>query len=381
MMKKHNDLGIYIHIPFCESKCYYCDFNSSVENDEIINKYLLYLEKEVCLWEDFLCKKTIDTIFIGGGTPSILTSKQISSLENIFSKFKLSNNLEFTVEANPNSINLSKIKAFKKLGVNRISLGAQSTNETILKKIGRIHGNMDLLKAVDCIKESSIENFNLDFMMALPGESIDDIDKNFNFIEKLNPKHISYYSLILEEGTPLFNKYKTAKNDFPDENLDRKMYHYICRRLKNLNFEQYEISNFSKPEYRCRHNLKYWLLQDYLSFGLSAHSNIGNKRFWNYGDFETYFNSIDKNLKPIENFENLSIKDRINEFVMMGLRLNDGVDFEKFEKKFGIDFKSYYKDEIEKSVSLFWCKLNSNNLYLTSKGRDLSNQVELIFIK
>lgn len=381
MMKKDNKLGIYFHIPFCEQKCLYCDFTSFVCSRETISKYISCLGEEVQLKQKLWEERPVDTIFVGGGTPSILNPDEIYKLGEMISSFNLSKDVEFTVESNPNSLTIEKLKAFKEIGVNRVSTGVQSTNEKLLKSIGRIHNLDQVYKAVENIKSAGIDNFNLDFMMALPNEKLKDVKENLKHIEVLNPTHISYYSLIIEEGTPMEKIYNDNPSLFPDEREDRKMYHNIVNSLKHMGYRQYEISNFAKIGMECRHNLKYWTLEDYLGFGLSSHSNISNERFWNTRDLNKYFEMTESDVLPEEEREILTLKDRMNEFTIMGLRLERGVDVKLFKEKFDRDFADYYENEIHDMVSEKLCTFDGEYLKTTTYGKDILNVVELTFIK
>lgn len=374
-------MGIYFHIPFCEQKCLYCDFASFVCSREVISKYTSCLSKEVELKQNLWEERSVDTIFIGGGTPSILNPDEIYKMGEIINSFNLSKDVEFTIESNPNSLTLEKLKAFKDIGVNRISTGVQSTNERLLKSIGRIHNLDQVYKAVENIKSVGADNFNLDFMMALPNEKLKDVKENLKHIEVLNPTHISYYSLIIEDGTPMAKIYEGNPSLFPDEREDREMYHNIINSLNHMGYHQYEISNFAKEGMECRHNLKYWTLEDYLGFGLSSHSNISNERFWNTKDLNKYFQMTKAGVLPEEEREVLTLKDRMNEFTIMGLRLEKGVDVKLFKEKFEMDFKDYYKDEIHDMVSEKLCTFDGKYLKTTTYGKDILNVVELTFIK
>lgn len=374
-------LGIYIHIPFCESRCYYCDFCSNTINLNLVKDYISYLKMEIKLYDAILKNNEIDTIFIGGGTPSSISEYYIEQICDEIFKYNISKNLEFSIESNPNSLNLRNLKKYKNLGINRISMGAQSFNDDILKSIGRIHKSSDIFKAVDSIKEAGFENFNLDLMLALPNQKFSNIEDSIKKIKILNPTHISYYSLIIEEGTLMSKIFENKKELFPNEDEDRKMYHYVVDALNFLNYKQYEISNFAKDRFRSQHNLKYWKLKDYLGLGLSASSNFKNIRYTNFYDFKNYFNAISKNVKPIDFKEILSKKDRINEYAIMGLRLNEGINFKEFKSKFNEDFNEIYKNEIEKNINLKLLAKNKDSIYLTKLGRDISNRVELDFMK
>ena len=376
---KKNKISIYIHIPFCESRCHYCDFCSSLLNKENVEKYFSYLEREINLYRNFLREKIIDTVFIGGGTPSSVDEKFIVRILKVLSDFEFSENPEITIESNPNSLSMEKAESYFSSGINRISIGAQSFNDEILKRIGRIHKSEDIFRAVEKARAAGFTNINLDLMLALPSQKISDIEKSLEEIKKLDIPHLSYYSLILEEGTRLYESHKKSPLDFPDESEDREMYHYVVNGLEKIGLHQYEISNFSKIGFECRHNMTYWKLRDYISFGLSSSSNIKSLRYRNFSDFKNYYDALDKNEKPIEFSENLSKNDRINEFIMMGLRLNSGIDLGEFNKKFEEDFVSLYERETENNIKLGLIEVKGNKIKLTEKGRDLSNQVELDF--
>ena len=378
---KKNKISIYIHIPFCESRCHYCDFCSSLLNRENLEKYFSYLEKEIKLNENFLREKIIDTVFIGGGTPSSVDGKFVARILKILSDFEFSENPEITIESNPNSLSMEKAESYFSSGINRISIGAQSFNDKILKKIGRIHKPEDIFRAVEKARAAGFTNINLDLMLALPSQKFSDIEKSLEEIKKLDIPHLSYYSLILEEGTRLYENHIKSPLDFPDESEDREMYHYVVNGLEKIGLQQYEISNFSKIGFECRHNMTYWKLRDYISFGLSASSNIKSLRYRNFSDFKNYYEALDKNEKPIEFSETLSKDDRMNEFIMMGLRLNSGIDLGEFNKRFEEDFLKNYERETEKNIKLGLIEVKGNKIKLTEKGRDLSNQVELDFFR
>lgn len=378
---KTNKISVYIHIPFCESRCHYCDFCSSLLNEENVKKYFEYLKKEINLQEKFLKDKIIDTIFIGGGTPSSVDSMYIKEIMDNLSKFQFSKNIEITIESNPNSLTKEKAEAYFSSGINRISIGAQSFNDDILKRIGRIHKSTDIYKAIENARSAGFYNINLDLMLALPDQKFSDIKKSLEEIKKLDLPHISYYSLILEENTKLFLEHEKSPLAFPTDDEDRKMYHYVVSELEKNGLKQYEISNFAKESFECRHNMTYWKLRDYISFGLSASSNIDNKRYTNYYSFKDYYKALDRGENPIAFSENLTITDRMNEFIMMGLRLNSGVDLIEFEKKFKENFLKTYKREIEKNIKSNLILLDGNKIRLTDMGRDLSNQVELDFFR
>ncbi|WP_073184320.1 radical SAM family heme chaperone HemW [Anaerosphaera aminiphila] len=379
---KNKNLSIYIHIPFCESRCYYCDFYSSVFNSEIVEKYFSHLNIEIEKYGEFLEDKIIDTIFIGGGTPSSVNPKYISNILNkIKSLSTISKDCEITIELNPNSIDENKIETYLDSNINRFSMGAQSFNNDILKTIGRNHRESDIFNSVNLLHKYNIKNISLDLMLALPNQSMRDVQLSIEHINKLELSHISYYSLILEDGTILKKMHDKNSLNFPSEELDRKMYHYILNSLDNLGYKQYEISNFAKPGYQSRHNLNYWKLNNYLGLGVSSHSNIDNVRFYNFSNFNKHFKALSEDNFPIEDSENLSIKDRINEFTIMGLRLNSGVNINEINKRFKIDFREYYREEIQKNIDHNLIYIEDNSVVLTKLGLDLSNIVEVDFLR
>lgn len=346
-----------------------------------MKKYISYLKREISLYNNLLENREISTIFIGGGTPSSIPYTYIGEILSALKKYKLSPKAEISIEANPNSLNLEKLEAYKAFGINRLSLGAQSFNEKILKVLGRIHNKKDIFIAVENIKNSGINNFNLDMMLGLPYQKLKDIYESIKILEILNPTHISYYSLIIEDKTRIKNLYEKNPEIFPSEDEDREMYHFVVNKLNSLGYLQYEISNFAKKGLECKHNLSYWKLEDYLGLGLSASSNLALKRFTNSYSFAEYYNSIDKNKFPYVFSETLTKKDRINEYAIMGIRLNKGINFKDFEKRFGINFYSYYEKEIEKHLNSSLLEMDKSSIYLTEKGRDLSNLVEIDLIK
>ncbi len=389
-MKKNNfienltteqkDLSLYIHVPFCESRCHYCDFCSSVIKEDMVDKYFNCLFKEIKLYTNFLKNKNIVSIFIGGGTPSSVKSKYIIKTIEIINDFSsIVKDAEITVEMNPNSASSDKIKDYLNAGINRFSIGAQSFNDCLLKKIGRIHTKKDILTCIDLLKNADVKNFSLDLMSGLPSQRLRDVKESIKYVDFLKPNHISFYSLILEKGTYLYDN--SEEYNFPDEVLDRQMYHFICKELENLNYHQYEISNFAQDGYESVHNLRYWELKNYLGLGMSSHSNIDNTRFWNTSDFGDYFNFINSKNTAVANFETLSKKDRLNEYIMMGLRLNEGLDISYIDEKFRIEFLKEYKNSIEKNIDLHLIHIDKDNLKLTNKGKDLCNKVELDFFK
>ncbi|MBL7575204.1 oxygen-independent coproporphyrinogen-3 oxidase [Peptoniphilus asaccharolyticus DSM 20463] len=369
------ELSLYIHIPFCEQKCLYCDFYSEVSKSDTHSMYVDSLINELSEYKDYLSNKKIVSIFIGGGTPSAISPTLIRKFMNYLKSIAfLSEDCEITTESNPNSLSDNSIKTYIESGINRISMGAQSFNDKILKTIGRIHTADQIYKAIDLLQANDFKNFNLDLMLALPGQTISDIEKSIEIIKKYDVPHISYYSLILEEGTPLYKNMHLY--NFPDEISDRKMYRFVVNELEKLGLKQYEISNFSKNNFECKHNLRYWKLKDYIGIGCSAQSNIGNIRYSNVTSLKNYLKNKNDYV-----FEKLNKIERLNEYNMLGLRLNSGIEIEDVNFKFNIDFEKEYHDVIIKNIENKLITLNNGIIKLTNHGKDLSNAVELDFTR
>lgn len=379
MMK--NSLSVYIHIPFCQSRCYYCDFCSSLIDKSRVEKYMQALKQEITLYEDVLQASTIETIFFGGGTPSAIDSFHIGEILEQLYGYSVHPDCEITVECNPNSITRDKMKDYKSFGINRISMGAQSFSDSLLRTIGRIHTAKDIFQGAEIIFTSGISNWNLDLMSGLPGQTLSDISASLREIETLNPTHLSYYSLIVEDNTPMQTKFQQYPQLFPSEEEDRKMYHVLCSSLKSLGYHQYELSNFAQKGRECRHNLAYWKLKDYLGLGLSAHSNLGMRRFANTSSFSQYFHRLGQHQLPTISEEFLTPKERLNEYFMLRLRLSEGVSSQEIAQQFHINLEEEYRKELDKNFSLGRLQECDGRYFLTEKGRDFANQVELDFFR
>ena len=375
-------LGLYIHIPFCVSKCKYCDFNSFKLNLNDKIKYLNALNKEMELYKEEIKGKSIDSIFIGGGTPSILTKEEIAILfENIKNNFKIKENAEITMECNPGTLTLEKLKVMKECGVNRLSMGLQAVQNHHLKYIGRIHTFEEFEKNYYEAKKVGFENINIDLMYALPNQTKEDWKESLEKVVSLNPTHISAYSLILEENTELFNMYERKEFKLLDEDTDIEMYEYTINYLKSNGYNQYEISNYAKENFECKHNILYWKCEEYVGLGVSASGYLNEIRYNNVCELERYEEIILDGKKPIEWEENVSIKDKIEETIFLGLRMNEGVRIDDFKEKYDFDFNKEYKNEIEKLSKLKLIEINGGKMRLTQKGKEISNSVFVEFIK
>ena len=379
---KTNSLGIYIHIPFCESKCVYCDFTSYCNMDDRIEDYFEALYDELAMYSLEHENSLVDSVFIGGGTPSYVDSKYIVQLMKVLhSEYRIGVGAEMSIESNPNSLNYEKAADYFNSGINRISIGAQSFNDKLLKRLGRVHSASEVKGAVENAKRAGFKNINIDLMSGIPEQVLADIDDSLTMIRELGITHLSYYSLILEEQTKLFRDYENGLVEIPDEDTDREMYHRLVNALKDMGMEQYEVSNFAIPGYECAHNLKYWHLDDYLGIGVSSHSSVGKYRFANTNSLNSYIDRIGVGEKPVDSMEEISCDERLNEYIIMGLRLNSGIDFSEVKSKYGVDFKSEYSREIETNLKSGLIEMDERSLTLTEVGRDLANIVELDFYR
>lgn len=375
------NIGIYIHIPFCDKKCNYCDFLSFSNKSEFIENYFNALYREMEIRSHEISEYTIDSIFIGGGTPSLVHYTYISGiLKNLSNFMNISRNAEISIEMNPNLVDEIKLNNYLQSGINRFSVGVQSFNDKHLSILGRIHNSKKAIETINLIKNLGIKNFNIDLMMALPEQSLDDLKKDVDTILGFNPPHISYYSLIIEENTPMFFYSKEDRYVFPDEDIDRSMYHYIVDTFNNNKIKQYEISNFAVNGHECKHNLKYWSLEDYLGFGIGSSSYFNEKRFKNTDSITKYIDSISNNIIPIENVIELSLKDKIEDYMIFGIRKTDGVSEIEFYNKFRINLLDYYKHQIDELISDKLMVKSDSRYMLTTKGMDLCNYCELKFL-
>ncbi|MEI3392430.1 MAG: radical SAM family heme chaperone HemW [Clostridia bacterium] len=377
-MKK---LGIYIHIPFCKQKCFYCDFVSYANQDKYFQKYVQALNKEI---NNFIDNNEfeVQTIYIGGGTPSLIDAKYIEEILRIFEKRNLLKEVkEVTIEVNPGTVTEEKLRNYKNSGVNRLSIGLQSTEDKILKQIGRIHCYDDFLNTYKMARKVGFKNINVDVMIGLPNQKILDVKNSLEKIIKLEPEppnHISVYSLIVEENTPIEKMLESGELELPDEELERNMYWYVKNFLELNGYKHYEISNFAKLGNESKHNLDCWNQKEYVGFGVAAHSYIDDVRYGNIGNVEEYIKNCEngefgKN-KVIDEVEN-DIFSKEKEFMLIGLRKIEGVLIQDFKNKFGENPIFVFKDELKKLVDENLLIVDFDRIKLTNKGLDLANIV------
>ena len=329
MLKIYNS---YIHIPFCERKCNYCDFTSLAATSQQVDNYVEYLLKEISIYKkDFDLSEKQDTIYFGGGTPSLLS---ISHLSKILAEFYYDKTAEITIEINPKTVDKEKLKEYKKLGINRLSIGVQTFDNDTLKTLGRIHNSDEAIEVYNMAREIGFKNISLDLMFALPNQTLEMLKYDLEKIVSLNPEHISIYSLIWEEGTKFFKDLQRGKLKETDNDLEATMYEAIIEFLKSKGYIHYEISNFSKPNFEARHNSIYWRNKNYLGVGLSAAGYLDNLRYKNFFHLKNYYELLDKNILPIDEKEILLPKDVEQYKYLVGFRLLNEIlvpskDFEK----------------------------------------------------
>ncbi|WP_313232393.1 radical SAM family heme chaperone HemW [Tissierella praeacuta] len=375
------DLSLYIHIPFCISKCYYCDFSSFTNINHKIDEYINSLIIELDLYKDKIKDYSIKTIFIGGGTPSCINPRYINRiLEFIYRNFNTSDLVEVTIETNPGTLDKEKVQIYMESGINRVSMGMQTLDDTLLKSIGRIHSTKDFYKSYEILRNGNMKNINVDLIFGLPNQSIDQVISSLKKVVELGVEHVSYYGLILEENTKFYKLYNEGKISLPDENIERMMYHKATEYLTNHGYKHYEISNYALPTYECKHNLVYWEVRPYLGVGLSSHSNMRGKRFFNTSNINIYIEKLNMNKLPVEGEEIIDKDTEMEEFCILGIRKIEGLSKIEFKNRFEVEIEKIYGDIIKKHIDNGLI-LNDHNIRLTKKGLDLSNLVEVDFLK
>ena len=372
------EIGIYVHIPFCKSKCLYCDFNSFAKKDECIEPYIKSLIKEIEEYAKENKDILVKTIYIGGGTPSYIKEKYIKDIINsIKQNFEIIKDAEITIEVNPGTVNKRKMECYYKSGINRLSIGLQSSNDKLLKLIGRVHKFEDFLETVRIAKMVGFNNINADCMIGLPTQNIYDVEETLNVLINLRLSHISVYSLIVEPNTPLEKKINSGELKLLDEEIERYMYWFAKRKLEENGYLHYEISNFAKPLYRSKHNLDCWNQKEYKGFGVSASSYENGVRYTNIPIINKYIKNIENNnIKANYIIEEKQDKEAMmKEYMLLGLRKIAGVNINEFIKKFEISPLYKFNKEITKLLKEGLVEANEHSIRLSKKGIDLANIV------
>ena len=401
---KKKPIELYIHIPFCVKKCDYCDFLSFRALSSVHEAYVQQLIREIRAQSCYCTDCQVVSVFIGGGTPSLLEPSCISRImETVFSCFQVEPEAEITIEANPGTLLGKKLPVYRQCGINRVSIGLQSADNTELKNLGRIHSFEEFLKSFQSARMAGFTNINIDLMSGIPGQTLESWKNTLKKVTMLKPEHISAYSLIVEDGTPLQERVQEAEskniNILPDEDAEREMYYLTEKMLEENGYVHYEISNYGKPGFQCRHNIGYWKRVDYLGFGLGAASLYNDSRYSNtedidkyisllldgkdtdsdfYGDSFIYQDDIwditEDAISVIEGkIQHLTEKDKKEEFMFLGLRMIEGISKEKFHQAFDRKYDSVYGEVTEKLVQQGLIEVNGDNVRLTKKGVDLSN--------
>lgn len=418
-------IGLYFHVPFCKSKCYYCDFNSYSGMDYLAGSYFDALYSELDRRLDTIEDRPVRSIFIGGGTPSLVEPKYITRLLELCSKhLQLDGEAEISMESNPGTLNFENLKAYKQAGVNRLSIGLQAWQNRLLKELGRIHDRDQFVKNIEAACKAGFSNINADLIFGLPGQSFEDWKETLEAVTSLKHadgspvlKHLSCYDLKIEEGTVLGDRLKAGTLTAAEDELDRRMYQYTIEMLSDKGFHQYEISNFARPGYECRHNLVYWKAQEYAGFGAGSHSYLDGYRFSNVSGIESYISAVNSLASPEqprpskasqqkpgkasqynaselahnnangpafaelhEDIQFIDRKEAMSEFMILGLRLTKGICEAEFQERFGESLESFYKDRLKMLADRGLIAYEAFSYRLTPLGLDLANKVFVEFI-
>ncbi len=366
------EVALYIHIPFCKQKCFYCDFPSYARKDDLMSDYIEALLIEL---KEKIKGYKVRSLFIGGGTPSYLNEENLRELMKVIKNINFVENAEKTIECNPGTVSEEKFNIMKGGGINRLSFGLQTTKNNLLKGIGRIHTFEAFKDNYKLARSVGFNNINIDMMFGLPNQSVKDWTESLEEVAKLNPEHISAYSLIIEEGTPFYKLYNEDKLKLPSEEEEREMYKKCKDILIENGYHQYEISNYAKEGKECLHNEVYWMCDEYIGVGASSSSYIDGKRIKNIDDLREYIKRIG-NGESIVDEEIINTKnDDIEEFMFMGLRMNCGIEEEVFKRRFNTNVDDIYKDVIEGNINKGLLERKRGRIYLTDKGIELSNMV------
>lgn len=375
MKRRDTSFELYIHIPFCVRKCDYCDFLSAPGSEEAKASYTEALLREIEAVKTE--KREVSSIFVGGGTPSVLSPSLMGDIfEKIHESFSVAPDAEITIEANPGTLSKEKLFLYRSVGINRLSLGLQSPEETELKSLGRIHTYGEFLESFSLAREAGFQNINVDLMCALPEQTYEGWIRNLRTVAALHPEHISAYSLIIEEGTPFAKR----KLNLPDEDTEYRMYEDTAGILAEYGYEQYEISNYAKKGLSCRHNIGYWTRKEYLGLGLGAASLWGNQRFSNTSDFSFYLKNSGSPEKIREDRETLSLEAEMSEFMFLGLRMTEGVSKAEFLEGFGVPIENVYGKVLDKYKSMGLLEEKEGRIFLTREGIHVSNGVMAEFL-
>ncbi|MCR4435429.1 MAG: radical SAM family heme chaperone HemW [Clostridiales bacterium] len=374
-------VGLYIHIPFCKSKCYYCDFNSYAGMESYASDYFKALKNEIFIYSDKLKGDTVKSIFIGGGTPSLVDGRYIYEIINhCRQNLDIDRHAEISIETNPGTLSLEKLTTYAAAGINRLSMGLQAWQDSLLKTLGRIHRREEFVENFNIARRVGFKNINIDVIFGIPGQRLEEWDETITQIVRLDPEHVSCYSLKIEEDTVFGEKLASGSLVPVDDELDREMYYLAKDCLSRNKFNHYEISNFAKPGFECRHNLIYWKDESYIGVGAGAHSFFEGKRYNNTCGVESYIRQISRGNMPVENVHRIERNEEMSEFVILGLRLIGGIAANEFKLRFGTDIFSLYGKQLHQLSGRGLIQWDGERIRLTNLGLDVANQVFVEFI-
>ena len=394
-------IGLYIHIPFCETKCSYCDFNTYAGIENLLTQYIDSICKEIKLWGSVIPNAHISTIFFGGGTPSYIPANLLGQILNtIKNEMDTTNCTEITIESNPNDLSeIKKLEYYLKIGINRISIGIQSFNDIHLINIDRRHSSSEGIHAIKNAKSAGFENINIDLMFGLPNQTKHEWIQTLEVVPTIPIQHISMYCLTIEKNTPMFHQVNQGVLQMPDQDLAAEMYEIATDFMKQENFRNYEISNWAKNNKICEHNLAYWKNQQFIGIGPGAHSLLSSYRFSNIESPKKYIQKLKSNpdfektqnnkqtdkdkfltIPTTENYEKQDIKTKMSDTMIMGLRLDSGINLDEFEEKFQIKIEKIFPGKIDKLISENLINKKNNQIKLSDKGKLLGNEVFINFL-
>ena len=375
--------GVYLHIPFCRSRCSYCDFATGMYEGELAERYVSSLITEIDRWNEVETLSAVDTIYLGGGTPSLLTPSQIERIvKAVHDRFEIVDGPEVTIEMNPAEVSSSdelsyeKLRELHRLGINRASFGAQTFDDRELKQLGRTHTSADIPATFYQLREAGFENISFDLIAGLPNQTLSGWKRNLDEALKLRPDHLSLYLLDVHEGTPLADQIRSGMRPRPDDDLAGEMYQLMVDEVSAAGYQHYEISNFCLPGFESRHNTKYWKGAPYYGFGCSAHSYDGWRRRWaNERDVAKYVTLVDEQRSPIAESTDLNEEDARSESIFLGLRLMRGLDLEDYRTRFGSDLRDQYDADLNRLREAGLIEIDEGLMRLTRRGALLSNEV------
>ena len=372
--------GVYVHIPFCSSRCSYCDFATGLYQGELAERYVRGLGNEIQN-SRYTCE-TVDTIYFGGGTPSLLAPSQLERiLAALYDKFTIAAETEITLEINPGSATPEKLRAFRSLGVNRASFGAQTFDDAELAKLGRSHNTADALRTFADLRDADFANVSFDLIAGLPGQTLDGWQRNIKQALDLDPEHLSFYLLEVHSGTPLAEHIRRGIQPVPDDDLASVMYEWMIEQAAAAGYEHYEISNLCRPGFHSRHNVKYWTAAPYYGFGCSAHSYDGHTRRWsNHRDVLQYLEMIERGVSSVVEEQQLSQTDVRAEALFLGMRLMQGVDLRRYRDSFGVDLRDEHREDLDRFCKAGLVEFDGDLIRLTRTGALLSNEVFAAFV-